>query len=1071
MTDMEFTPDQEKAIRHEGENILVSAGAGSGKTAVLTARVLAKLRRGISVDRLVILTFTNAAAAEMRARIKAKITADPLLSHQLKRLDNAVISTFDSYALRLVRQYHYLLGIGEDVRIVDSGVLRQTESAVLDAVLRDRYSRKEPRFISTVDRLYDKGDSAYRDAVLTLIRATEAVPDRDAFFRNYETRFFGPETLDSAMKGFRSRLARQTVQLSRILREFRESLAGCPDGKITVHVSAVSERLSPLFGCDDADGLLTLIPEVRLPSSPRLSPETQEIWGETFRQGYDRLRDLLKEIQGDLGKLYIRDMEEARDAVLETKETVLEIVDASSEFLRRLQAEKKSRNLHDFADVMNLAIGLLEDHPEVAGLLREQTAEILVDEYQDTNDLQDHFLSLIERDNLFLVGDVKQSIYGFRNANPRNFSGKYHEYDERGTGKTIDLRANFRSREEVLDAVNLIFADLMDDRLGGTDYRKRQALVCGNAEYARKRTSGDDYRPEILEYPGKDEGKPARSRAWTEGAVIAADIRSRMETGFSVMDASAGTLRPASYRDFAVLVDRKSGFEEMRKALVDAGIPVLAFTDEKFLASSEILFVNDALRLVRAFGNPVEFAGDLASSFYGVARSFVFGYPDEAIVRILLETRGTPERIPERLRTDPVFSPLASIFTRLAARVDSLPPEDTLLDLYVETRSFLRLSGLEDPENVERKLLFLLEKAAELPDFTLGDLIAYFEDLYREKDLDIEFSRPFDPSLDAVRLMTLHKSKGLEFPICYFPGLSKRFNQPETKAFFRYDPRFGLIAKAMDGGFKDTVLHRLAGEETRRQTVSERIRLFYVGLTRAREKIIFVREEGSGRVSPEIRDAKGYLDESVRLRFASFADFLAAVPGVSSWTRPAPFPVPGSLPRPRTPIPALAPIRHEEIVLRPIPLATRTFSKAPPSLRNAAEKEAMDRGTRFHDEMSRFDFRGPEASLSRLSPSLREPVLRLLESEPLRNPSEAVFHPEYEFREETGEGVASGIIDLLIERPGSIDILDYKLKRLDDDAYARQLSGYRDFIRRLTGKPVRTWLVSLTDGTIHLLEE
>ncbi|HRY78205.1 MAG TPA: UvrD-helicase domain-containing protein [Candidatus Izemoplasmatales bacterium] len=1061
---MDWTREQELAIHHGGENILVSAGAGSGKTAVLSQRVLEKLQSGVAVDDLIILTFTNAAAADMKAKIKKLIQKDPRLSEQMKRLDNAVISTFDSFALRLVTQYHHLLGVKPDVRIVDPAVLESVRNATLDLVMKRRYREADPRFLATIDRLFDKGDKTFREAIRQLAAATEMIPDRFSWFRTYESHFFGPEQLAEIRKAFRERLARQVATVKRTLAELKEMLSACSDEKIRTWVTQLSERLDPVLSVNEADIWLTKSQEIVLPNSPRLGGEAREVWGEPLRDGWEPLKEAWNRLRNDVGKLFVSSMDEAIRAVLETKESVLQIVSTTAEYLQELEVRKRSENLFDFGDIMTMAIDLLEQHPELAASLRNRIQEILVDEYQDTNDLQDHFLSLLERDNLFMVGDVKQSIYGFRNANPQNFVRKYHDFDTRKTGRTIDLLANFRSRPEVLNGINRLFETVMDERVGGVDYQNRQALIPGLQAYSRFRVPREPYGVRILSYSVSEEESAAVSKAYREGAIIAADIRARLHGGFRVLDRQTESGRPARPEDFALLVDRKSGFEEYRKALVDAGLPVLAITDEPFLAASEIRFLGNALRLIRCYSDRQYFVEQYARAIYGVGRSFVFGIEDSTLLDAIDPLPTSIEEARGRLQKSEATRRLDDVFLGLSQLSDHRPLEETVLRCVIETGIFSRIADLEDPENVEAKVLFLVDKARQFPEFTLDDLIAYFDELNRSRDLDIEYARDYDSSVSAVRLMTMHKSKGLEFPVCYLPGLYKRFNTSSSKTFFLFDKRYGLIGKAWEDGFQETVLHFLKRDEALRETVSERIRLLYVAMTRAKEEVVLLRNETAVR-SPRIRlNSQGYLDEGIRLGFSSYSDLLAAVPLTEGWVEPV---TQGGKPEvvPATePLGAERPIRYEE---RSYPVQARKFgifSQSVPKIREESPGGALILGTRLHAELENFDFQHWEQALKKVSPPVRAALQQWETTPPFSQREDAVFHPEYEFEEDTPEGIRRGVIDLLVERADRIDLVDYKLKHLDEETYRRQLRGYREFVTRVTGKPVHAYLFSVLDG-------
>ena len=1071
MIKMKPTVHQLLAISHDGENILVSAGAGSGKTAVLTERVLAKLSKGILIDDLIILTFTNAAAAEMKTRIKDKILENPKFSKQLKRLDNAVIATFDSFALGIVKEYHYLIGLPSNVRIADSVINQKIKDKILDEVLQESYITSNKMFISTVDRLYDRGDKTYRDAVMTLYNGLEYYPDRFEYLDNYEDRFYSSTMVNTAVDDFRQLFNRRIEEIILAIKLMIEKLSEIDDEKIYEFLQIVKNQYTQLKTNADPQTLFAFFKDFSHPTLPRLSKEIQEIYGETIRTENDRVKGLVYNFRDDLNKLFVDDIEQAKQAIIETKPSVLAVVASCKAFLIKLNAYKKAHNLFEYTDIMNLAIKIIEDFPDVSNQYRNRIDEIMVDEYQDTNDLQDYLLHLFDRGNLFMVGDVKQSIYGFRNANPGNFIAKYHDYETKGTGKTIDLLENFRSRKETLSGINDFFSDIMDEEIGGVNYKDRQALICGNLDYDLHLSNQTDYSPEVFVYRDETDIIEKKSgsfpKAYREGQIIATDISRKIKQGFCIYDSHEQKNRPVKYSDFAVLVDRKSGFNQYQKALMDQGIPVISISDEKYIAATEILFIHNSLCLLKCFADPVYFSGKFNRSLYGVARSFVYQIPDNIIIPIINDLQIQSFVDIAKLGSIPSFSRLYTDFSSLAKTVFSLPLEDMLLALYRQTELFSKLVSLPDPESVEAKLMFLVAKAKELSEYTFDDLLNYFQDLYDMEELDIEYSRPYDSSSNAVRMMTMHKSKGLEFPICYYPGLYKRFNYTESKSFFIFDKQYGLITKAWDNGFKETILHQLNRWYNYKDYVSERLRLFYVALTRAKEKIIMI-YDGSKEKKPLLTYNRfGYLDAIIRQRYSSFKDILESVPIVKNWQKEVDDSsdinyIQSSL----STLMEEKPIIYPKINIKTRTITTEVFSKPSIDFLTAAEKASLKYGEWVHKELELFNFADTDASLKRLPDQLRKSFATLLLQSELKGIDDAKIHQEYEFFDERDNKSFRGVIDLLIEYPDRIVIIDYKLKKIDDLGYINQLNGYRKFVEKVTSKPIYTYLYSLSEQQI-----
>jgi ATP-dependent helicase/nuclease subunit A len=321
--------------------------------------------------------------------------------------------------------------------------------------------------------------------------------------------------------------------------------------------------------------------------------------------------------------------------------------------------------------------------------------------------------------------------------------------------------------------------------------------------------------------------------------------------------------------------------------------------------------------------------------------------------------------------------------------------------------------------------------------------------------------------LNAVRLMSMHKSKGLEFPIVYYPGLDKKFNFTDSKAFFNFDKRYGLLAKAWEKGFKNTILHAVVKYENYRDYVSERIRLFYVALTRAKEKIILLLNVTNEKEQFISYDEQGYVRASIRQDYRSYKDLLRSIPATIAWRRPA---VEEVMPNPIKPL--LTPLNLHPTLsykTRHYPLSPQkesTFSKRSLVLRTQAEKAAMEAGNAIHRSLELIDYSHLNVALSNLPSTLQKAMSHLFADSRFARINEAVVHQEYEFYDETPFGTRHGIIDLMFEYSERIDILDYKLHSLEDPAYWQQLTGYRDFIQKTTHKIVNAYLFSLSEGTL-----
>ncbi|MDP3130161.1 MAG: UvrD-helicase domain-containing protein, partial [Bacillota bacterium] len=738
-------------------------------------------------------------------------------------------------------------------------------------------------------------------------------------------------------------------------------------------------------------------------------------------------------------------------------DVVMAVLDAASRYRVRLGEAQREQNMFGFDDITAFAIHLLETEETVRARYRRDVVEIMVDEYQDTNDAQDRLVDLLSAGSVFMVGDVKQSIYGFRNANPKNFLRKCREVARGSGGEVISLQDNFRSRPGVLSTVNTLFERVMDESLGGVDYKDGHSLRPAREDLFLPTTLDDT--PEIIVYDPGD--RPAVA---VEAELLVSIVAREMTNQTPVSEKADGKLihRNCRYGDFCVLVDRKTDFAVYRRAFTVAGIPVFAVTDEKFVASAEILFVLSVLRLVRAAADPGYAKDWFRHALFGAARSFVFAVSDDLVLPIVADrsnirfpSSGLPAELGE----------LADLVQTLAKAAPRLTAETFLARLYELTDIYRHAASLPDPAAAEAKLDFLLEKAATLPLAGFSGLFDYIEGIATSKDLDVEFARPLDLSVDAVVLMTMHKAKGLEFPFCLYPGLSKRFNRADTRGFFLFDRRFGLITKAFDAGFKDTFVHALYREALDRDLISERIRLFYVALTRAREKQ-FLLLDGSkdDGVRPE-PGSGGYLPDRIRLGYDSYADLVRSVSALDRW-RVAPPPLPAPIDRRE---PEKRSIEPADVVTFDFPavvMAPRIYAKGTVGSVDEAAKNAIATGVRFHELLEQFEFRAPAASLQRLDPIWRSRLERFLAHPELARIASSTVYRELDFVDGAGPDAGRGTIDLLFIDASGASIVDYKLKHIDDPAYRDQLAGYAAYVEKTTQLPVKTYLYSILDDRL-----
>ena len=472
-----WTSEQKEAIEKSGSNIIVSAGAGSGKTAVLSERVIYKIENGIHVNELLILTFTKAAAAEMKDRIRKKISKREEFKSELDLINSAYITTFDSFALSIVKRYHYLLNITNNINITDDSIVQICKNKILDETFEELYALEDEEFIKLIKERTIKNDKTIRTNILKLGNIIDGYIDPDAFYNYVLNKFYTEENINDLIDEYRELLKEK---YKCVLMEY-DNMSYYFDSD---YLSKID--LSDLVNFDD----FTFVSTFRLPSVPRNTEEEAKNAKNKLKLSIDELLDYKK--YGDINKI--------KENILSTYDDVKTIIKIIKKYLNKLNKYKSEEGIYTFNDIASMAIKILSDNEDVRNELKYSFKEIMIDEYQDTNDVQDKFISLIENNNVYMVGDIKQSIYKFRGSNPSIFMDKYNSYSKNINGYKIDLIKNFRSRSQVLNNINRMFELLMDDDIGGARYKESHEMIYGNTSYDNETFNDFNYDASILEY-------------------------------------------------------------------------------------------------------------------------------------------------------------------------------------------------------------------------------------------------------------------------------------------------------------------------------------------------------------------------------------------------------------------------------------------------------------------------------------------------------------------------------------------------------------------------------------------
>jgi ATP-dependent helicase/nuclease subunit A len=758
--------------------------------------------------------------------------------------------------------------------------------------------------------------------------------------------------------------------------------------------------------------------------------------------------DLLKEIYQ---LLEYGNKKELFTSIMKTKEYVTIIIDILTKYLSRVNSYKMDHEMYEFNDIAMLAIKVLKDNPSICDEVKYSLKEILVDEYQDTNDIQETFISLISNNNVYMVGDIKQSIYRFRNANPYIFKNKYDAYANNDGGIKIDLVKNFRSRDVVLDNINEVFDLVMDNTLGGAEYWDSHRMVFGNTTYINEGKTNQDYNLEVLEY--ELDKKSLFSKEEVEIFTIAKDIKDKVDSGYQVFDKGSKILRKSTYNDYVILMDRTTNFELYKQIFEYVGVPLTLYKDETLNNSNDIYTIKNLIELIIKINNH-EYDTLFKYDFISVARSNLYEMEDNDIFTCFLDNS---------FKDTDIFKAFNNI------DINVITPVELIKLIIDKTNYYEKMINVGDINNGMVRLQKLIEMASSLSNYgyDIYDFVTYLNKIV-EEGYEIKYSIS-NEGADSVKIMTIHKSKGLEYHICYFSGLYKGFNISDIKDSFIYNNKYGFITPYFEEGINYTFYKELLKNDYMMEEISEKIRLFYVALTRAKEKMIMLLPKKE--VSEVHKLDTGVLDTPVRYKYRSLADIMYSVRSYLSkyyhtldiddlnltkdylLTKDKILDIESST----------STISVNELDILASTLGTNSFSKKTHDLIDKETRNNMDFGTKVHEYLEHANFKDYQGIEDKFIDSK---IRKLLDSKIMTNIKEGRIFKELEFMYDKDDTMYHGIIDLMVEYDNYIDIIDYKLSNVDSKEYIDQLNGYREYILTKTGKPVNLYLYSIITGEI-----
>ena len=882
MSNVKWTKEQLQAIEKNGNNILVAAAAGSGKTAVLVERIINKIiNEKIDIDKLLIVTFTNAAASEMREKILEalykKIEEEQQNVHlqkQINLIGRASICTIDSFCLDVVKNNFYEIDISPNFRIADTAELELIKQETIEDLFEEKYKTENKDFLNLLETYTTYiGDEPLKELILNIYNFIQSTP--------FPIEWLEKQTLKYNLNDEVNNDFAQTIWGKIIINSVKEEIS---DAKIKTqkvrdniikfdelkkYVAVLNQDIDVLDNIlklekwDDIYNYSLSMTFDKWPVDRKIELEEKEI-------SKEKRNEIRKQIKRTL-EIIDSNSKQAIEDICYMYNTLDALKNIVTQYDKLLKQNKKEKNVVDFSDIEHMALNILLKKDEDGKHIPTQTAlkysnkfvEIAIDEYQDSNLVQESILTAISnKRNIFMVGDVKQSIYKFRQARPELFIEKYEKYDNvnEDTPNCLDnetkiqLFRNFRSRKNILDTTNVIFKDIMSKELGDINYNEKEYLNLG-ASYEEVE-NGIATNTEICVIDNKEndkEDEEEESDATIEEPIenieleakfVAKKVRQILDSKRSVFDKKYGN-REITYKDIVILLrstkDKANIFET---ELSNLNIPVYSDTSLEYLNSIEIQVIMSLLKII---DNPMQ---DIP--LVCVLRSIIGGFTDNELISIRLETKEKKsfyeimKKYAETKKQEKLSEKIMDFFNKINSwkqEAQYLELDEFIWKLYNDTGYYNYVSAMPDGILRQANLKLLFEKAKQYENASFKGLYNFinFIDKVRTSSGDLSSAKLIGENENVVRIMSIHKSKGLEFPVVFLCNSNKKFNVQDlnNQVLLHQDLGFGLTHIETDKKLQYSTLAKEAIKlKSKEEIISEEMRILYVALTRAKEKLI-----------------------------------------------------------------------------------------------------------------------------------------------------------------------------------------------------------------------------------------
>ena len=890
MPEVKWTKEQEQAIFQKNSNILVAAAAGSGKTAVLVERIINKvINEKIDIDKILVVTFTNAAASEMRQRILEaiykKIDENPKdihLQRQINLLNKSSICTIHSFCLDVIKNYFYEIDVSANFRIGDTAEIELLKEDVLEELFEEKYLNNDKEFIKLINNFTTyKGDEPLKELILKIYNYIQSAPFPDEWIQQKAEMFNLKENIDFS----------QTIWGQILLKEF---LSQVLESKLKLQ--NVQKNLNRFFELEKFSTVIANDIDQLEKLEKSIKTDTKDLWEKTYinanelkfdKWPVDRkatidykneakeIRDKVKkELDASIKKIFIYNSKEATTDIFDMYKLLVSLKDIILEFEQKFSDAKRQKNIIDFHDIEHYALKILVKKDEngeykptdVANKIKEKFNEIDIDEYQDSNLVQENILNSISNGkNIFMVGDVKQSIYKFRQARPELFIEKYEKYldveQENSDGMKIKLFKNFRSRKNILDITNIIFENIMSKELGDINYDENEYLNLG-ANYEEPPENIKEYAGlaelHIIDLSNKEdediyinseetgeeqaeENEEPIENTLIEAKFVANKIKELIKSNYQVYDRKAG-YRKITYKDIVILLRATSNVAPVyEKELTQLDIPVFSDASAEYLDSTEIQTIMSVLKII---DNPMQ---DIP--LVTVLRSIIGGFTDNDLIEIRLADRNSnfytaliKSRISVKESIKKKIDTFLDNLEKWKKQEEYMSIDEIIWQIYVDTNYYNYVGLLTNGKLRQANLKMLFEKAKQYESASFKGLYNFigFIDKLKTSSRDMQAAKIIGENDDVVRIMSIHKSKGLEFPVVFLCGTAKRFNMKDLNENILMHQDLGFGPKYIDYDRRieySTLAKEAIKIRNRTETISEEMRVLYVALTRAKEKL------------------------------------------------------------------------------------------------------------------------------------------------------------------------------------------------------------------------------------------